>query len=454
MSIIDLNDADKKKFNPLENRFLIYAFTGIMITGYLLDVIFIDLKNPVYYINLSNILLCAVIIILFYLKKIKINSTVKIQILGLLANLLISSIFNPLDAPDFSSMFIRNAIIMFMFIPVYGLYCGKNNIFHIGIAYLILYISILIRTDNHFLSNNAPILIFSAVIYHLAIYYIFDTIEKMQRTQIALNNDLESQKELLILKNNDLEQKNQFIFQQANELKQVLATKDKLFSIIAHDLRSPFTIIIGFSDIMNKNWEKLDISEAKSYAKAINDQSKNTFTILENLLNWAGSQTGQIIFKPETVNIRKILQETIKHLDLSAKAKNISLDYTCPDDIQLLADRNMLSIILRNLVSNSIKFTPISGNIGIKVEQKSDQVEFSVSDNGIGLDEEKQTKLFIMGATESTNGTEHEKGCGLGLILCKEFVEKHGGKIWVESKKGEGCDFKFTLPLIEMTNQK
>jgi hypothetical protein len=184
MSIIDLDAADKKKFNPLENRLLIYAFTGIMIIGYLLDVIFIDLKNPVYYINLSNIILCTAIICLFYLKKVKISLVVNVQILGLLANLLLSSIFNPLDAPDFTSMFIRNAIIMFMFIPVYGLYCGKKNIFHIGIAYLILYISILTRADNLFLANNAPILIFSAVIYHLAIYYIFDTLEKMQRTQM------------------------------------------------------------------------------------------------------------------------------------------------------------------------------------------------------------------------------------------------------------------------------
>jgi signal transduction histidine kinase len=118
------------------------------------------------------------------------------------------------------------------------------------------------------------------------------------------------------------------------------------------------------------------------------------------------------------------------------------------EDTQLYADKNMLSIILRNLISNSIKFTPINGDIVIKAEQKSNQIEFSVSDNGVGLDDDKQTKLFIMGATESTNGTEHEKGCGIGLILCKEFVEKHGGQIWVESKKGEGCNFKFTLPLI------
>lgn len=452
MSTIDPNTNCKKRFNPLKNRLLIYAFTGIMIIGYLLDVIFIDLKNPVYYINLANIFLCIAVIVPFYLKKINISHVVKVQILGLLANLLVSSFFNPVDAPDFTSMFIRNAIIMFMFIPVYGLYCGKNNIFHIGITYLILYISILIRADNHFLANNAPILIFSAVIYHLAIYYIFDTLEKMQHTQIALNKDLESQKELLILKNNDLEQKNEYIFQQANELKQVLATKDKLFSIIAHDLRSPFTILIGFSDIMNNNWDKLDVNEAKSYAKAINDQSKNTYTILENLLNWAGSQTGQIIFKPEVVNISEILQETVKYLALSAKAKNISLDYTLKNDVQLYADKNMLSIILRNLVSNSIKFTPTNGGITIGAEQKSNQIEFTVSDNGVGLDEEKQTKLFIMGATESTNGTEHEKGCGIGLILCKEFVEKHGGEIWVESKKGEGCNFKFTLPLIDIKN--
>jgi len=443
-----------KKFNPLKNRLLIYTFCGIMITGFILDMIFLNMPDVIFYANSVNVLLSVGVFVLFCLKKIGISNVVKIQILGLLANLVFSTFINSVNKPDFTIEFIRNAIIMIMFIPVYGLYCGKYHIFHIGLVYVVLYITILFRIDNHFLENNAPILIFSAVIYHLAVYYIFDTLEKTQRAQIELNRDLESQKELLILKNQDLEQKNQYIYQQTNELKEILATKDKIFSIIAHDLRSPFNTILGFSEILSNNWKVFDIAQKANYAKTINDQAKNTFNILENLLNWASSQTGQIIFKPETLNLSLVLKETVEAFELSAKIKNISINYFLPEEIEIYADRNMINTILRNLVSNSIKFTHENGQITLSASKKPDQIEITVSDNGVGLEKEKQTKLFVMGAVETTNGTANEKGCGLGLILCKEFVEKHGGEIWVESEEGKGCDFLFTLPIVNSMSDK
>jgi len=245
----------KKKFDPLKNRSLIYLFCGIMMTGFTLDVIFVEFPTPVYYLNFANILISVVVLILFYFNNIEIKNVVKVNIIGLLANLLLSFIFNPPDAIDYTGMFLRNAFIMFMFIPVYGLYCGKNSIFHIGIVFFILFVAVLFRANNHFLVNNAPILIFGTAIYHLTFYYIFDALERMQKSQIELNESLESQKDQLVLKNKDLEQKNQQIVDQAKELSQSLSTKDKLFSIIAHDLRSPFNSIIGFSDLLVNNIE-------------------------------------------------------------------------------------------------------------------------------------------------------------------------------------------------------
>jgi signal transduction histidine kinase len=438
--------SDKKKFNPLKNRVLIYAFSAIMMTGFILDIIFLNMPVVICYANFVNVMLSVGVVILFYFRKIGISSVVKIQILGLLANMVISTFINPVDKPDFTIEFIRNAIIMIMFIPVYGLYCGKFHIFHIGAVYVVLYIIILFRMDNHFLENNAPMLIFSAVIYHLAVYYIFDILEKTQRAQIELNRDLESQKELLVLKNQDLEQKNQYIFQQAKELKELLATKDKIFSIIAHDLRTPFNTILGFSEILSNNWKVFDADQKSNYAKTINDQAKNTFNMLENLLNWASSQTGQLIFKPEPISLNEAFRDAIKDFELCAKMKNISIEYILPEDIEIVADRNMISTILRNLVSNSIKFTHENGRISLTALKKPDQVEIMVSDNGVGLDKDKQSKLFVMGAVETTKGTANEKGCGLGLILCKEFVEKHGGEIRVQSDDENGCKFAFTIP--------
>ncbi|MFA6400562.1 MAG: hypothetical protein WCX31_02900 [Salinivirgaceae bacterium] len=161
-----------------------------MITGFALDVIFIESPMPVYYLNFANILISVVVLLLFYFEKIEIRNVVKVNILGFLANLLLSFLFNPPNAIDYTSMFLRNAFIMFMFIPVYGLYCGKKSVSHIGIAFMILFVAVLLRTNNHFLINNAPLLIFGTVIYHLAFYYIFNALELMGKSQLELNNNL------------------------------------------------------------------------------------------------------------------------------------------------------------------------------------------------------------------------------------------------------------------------
>lgn len=444
---MNLQAYNRGRFNPLKNRTLIYIFSIIMIIGYVLDIIFLDFTLPVYILNVINIIASFVVILLFILKKISIKYIVQIQIIGLLLNLLLSDLFYTVKDPEFTNMFLRNALILFMFIPVYGLYCGKKSIFHIVITYLALYTMVLFRTDYQFLVNNAPILIFSAVIYHIAIYYIFSTIEKMQTSQDMLNEDLNSQKELLISRNKDLEEKNEQIYHQTEKLKELLATRDKLFSIIAHDLRSPFTIIIGFSELMMNRWDVMDITETKNHAKTINEHAKNTYNILENLLNWAGSQTGQISFNPEYFNLKAAFIETKKCFEISILEKKITIEIEIDDDLEIFADKNMFMIIIRNIISNSIKFSRIQGIIKVTIIKRAKEIEITVSDNGVGFDKEKQNRLFVFGATQTTAGTANEKGCGLGLIICKEFIEKHGGKIWVESEENIGSQFKFTLPL-------
>lgn len=448
MQIVKVQTAEGRKFNPLTNRLLIYLFCGILSIGYFLDLIFVELQPAVFLFNLINILLSLAIVVLFYFKKVKISLVVKIQIIGLLANLLLSYFFNPVDTSDYAIMFIRNAIIMFFFIPVYGLYCGKNHIFTIGIAFLVLYIAILARTNNLFLANNAPILIFGAVIYHVAIYYIFDVIEKMQFAQIGLNESLESQKNQLMIINQDLEQKNQHIYEQSIELKQLLATKDKIFSIIAHDLRSPFNSILGFSELLMENTKENQSDKASKYATIINSEAKSTIVVLENLLNWTKSQTGKIVFNPERLMLKSVVRTHVNSFEFSAKLKNISLNYLLSEDIQVYADQNMIGIIFRNLISNAIKFSFPNGKIDVFAQQSSNYVKISISDNGMGMSEEKCKRLFDFDEIQTTPGTAKEKGSGLGLILCKEFVEKHGGKIEVESEEGQGSCFNFTIPLI------
>jgi len=246
----------------------------------------------------------------------------------------------------------------------------------------------------------------------------------------------------IILKNKKI-QEDKLKFEELNR------TKDKLFSIIAHDLRSPFNSILGFSELIIENLENLKVADIEKNIGIINLSAKNTLILLDNLLNWAKSQTGQIKFNPKKIIIASIIRKTIETSNSAAKIKNISLNSSQLKEIIVSADENMLLIVLRNLMSNAIKFTKVGGQINVTVTSEHNLVEITISDNGVGVKEEIRKNLFKTTTNITSRGTENENGSGLGLILCKEFVEKQGGHIWVESAEGKGSDFKFTLPLYK-----
>jgi len=232
-----------------------------------------------------------------------------------------------------------------------------------------------------------------------------------------------------------------------SELNESNASKDKFFSIIAHDLKNPFQTIIGFSEMQKEEAQSGDSARVKEYAGLINISAIQTLRLLENLLEWANSQTGKIQFNPVSINLSEIFNEEFIVLNDMAKGKNIELKSFINDNLTFIADKNMIKTILRNLTSNAIKFTPKNGKVEVKAIIDNNHVEISVSDSGIGMTKDTIAKLFRIDTNLSTRGTENEKGTGLGLILCKEFVEKHGGKIWVESEDGKGSIFRFILPL-------
>jgi signal transduction histidine kinase len=231
------------------------------------------------------------------------------------------------------------------------------------------------------------------------------------------------------------------------ELHELNASKDKFFSIIAHDLKNPFSTIIGFSEILKENILSGQPAEIEESAGMINTSAVQTLKLLENLLDWANSQTGKILFNPMPLNLNELLDEEFTTLNDMAKGKNIQLKSSITDNLTIVADKNMIKTILRNLISNGIKFTRKNGKVEVKTLVKNNHLEIAVSDTGIGLTGETMEKLFRIDADLSTRGTDNEKGTGLGLFLCKEFVEKHGGKIWAESIPGNGSTFKFILPL-------
>lgn len=231
-----------------------------------------------------------------------------------------------------------------------------------------------------------------------------------------------------------------------SQLRELNSTKDKLFSIIAHDLRSPFNAILGFSELLIENARSFDAAESEEYLGMINSTAKNTLILLDNLLAWANSQTRNINFNPKKTNFSTLVSEILDISKSIAKIKNISLKHIQTETIEVCVDVNMLKIILRNLISNAIKYTHPNGEIVISGVQNKNNIEISVADNGVGMSEETRSKLFKFDTIVTTTGTANEKGSGLGLILCKEFVEKHGGEIWVKSEPGKGSTFIFSLP--------
>lgn len=229
-------------------------------------------------------------------------------------------------------------------------------------------------------------------------------------------------------------------------LRELNATKDKFFSIIAHDLKSPFNGILGFSNILNEQLKLKDYDGIEEYSAIIHQSSQRAMNLITNLIEWSRSQSGRMDFNPDYVEISSLLNEIYEISNVAAREKSISLKMEIPRHLSVLLDKEMISSVIRNLISNAIKFTHPGGEIIVRAELLNHDLQISVKDTGVGIASQNLVKLFRIDETYSVTGTNNEKGTGLGLILCKEFVEKHKGKIWVESKVDKGSTFFFTIP--------
>ncbi len=233
----------------------------------------------------------------------------------------------------------------------------------------------------------------------------------------------------------------------ANKLNKSNADKDRFIQILAHDLKNPFNSLLGFSDLLLKNLHKYDMQKIEYQLKIIHKTTNQTYELLEQILLWTKSQSGKLTLKLQKIEFLSEINEIIKTLESQGNEKYIKLNSFETEKIILTADLNMFKTVMRNLISNAIKFTNQHGQINIYAEKKHTNTIITVSDNGIGIDKNIIPKLWEFGDNYSTEGTNKEKGTGFGLTLCKELIEKHGGQIWVESEVGKGSDFKFTLPL-------
>jgi signal transduction histidine kinase len=230
------------------------------------------------------------------------------------------------------------------------------------------------------------------------------------------------------------------------QLEEANSTKDKFFSIIAHDLKNPFNTLMTYSSTLLKQYKNLDEDKLKRGLEALHNNSKRGYNLLVDLLTWARSQSGNMEFEFDTINLYDIANDNVSLLKERAKDKGIKLFSEIDDNISAYADKNMVSTVIRNLMTNAVKFTSSGGEIKISAEKIKSMVQVTISDTGMGISEENINKLFRINTFYRTLGTDKEKGTGLGLILCQEFIEKLDGKIWVESELGKGSKFIFTLP--------
>lgn len=231
-----------------------------------------------------------------------------------------------------------------------------------------------------------------------------------------------------------------------NELLQSLnAEKDKFFSILAHDLRGPLSAFVAATQIITEEIQTMDMDEIKDITKSMKTSASNIYSLLENLLEWSRLRRGVMDFVPENFNLKKKISDSIMVLSEYAGKKGIIIEIFIPDQLEVIADNHMFDAVIRNLVSNAIKFTPVGGKVSVSADNNSDRfIEVKINDSGIGMTHEMRDKLFLLNEKTRREGTEGEPSTGLGLLLCKEFIEKHNGKIWVESEVGKGSTFSFT----------
>lgn len=247
---------------------------------------------------------------------------------------------------------------------------------------------------------------------------------------------------------------NEKVLNQNKRLKEVVSTKDKFFNIIGHDLKGPLNSLTSFSQLLMNHTSTLSEDEIRTIASELNKSLKYLFELLENLLGWAQSQTGKMTFDYKDFRITEIIDENVQLLSNAAKEKDIEISVNADEQIMVHADIESIKAVIRNLLSNAIKFTKAGGVITIFAEEWKDFVEIGIRDTGVGMNEEVQNKIFDIATRHTTPGTNQEKGTGLGLILCKEFVERNSGTITVSSKLGEGTTFRFTLMKAEKPKLK
>jgi signal transduction histidine kinase len=311
-----------------------------------------------------------------------------------------------------------------------------------------------LKTENELKQNMIQnqriigLLVISGLLSVIAFVFI---LLKNQRKLKVVNKQLELTNREVNLKNEIIRKTNSNLEEQKKKLTELNQTKDKFFSVVAHDLRSPFNVLLGYLDMLETEFDELDKLSKLDIIRTLHESSRNTYNLLVNLLEWSRSQRGHLHSNPENLALYDLANEAIQFLHQRSKDKNQVIKNEIDQNIIVYTDQNLTQSIFINLINNAIKFTPSKGQIKLTASQKDSMVECSISDTGIGIPADKMDELFKLNSEFSRNGTENEPGTGLGLILCQEFVQLINGQIWVTSIEKQGTTFYFSVPAKKLT---
>ena len=292
-------------------------------------------------------------------------------------------------------------------------------------------------------------IIFLFIVFSVITMFLLFILFRKNRNKKKSNKLLENAKKKLIKHSDELTKLNRRLIESENKLKDSNDSKNKLFSIISHDLINPINSILGFSDVLYKEYDIFDENEIKKYLKLINESTRKLFLLIDNLLQWSRSQLDHIKYSPDFYPVKEIVDNLMLTYFADFKNKNIKVSFDISETNIAYYDKEMIEVVIRNLVSNAIKFTNPGGEIRISAKEKGQYIEVAVSDTGVGISKENIDKLFKDEISYTSTGTLAEKGTGLGLVICRDFVRINKGEIWVESIKGDGSVFKFTLPIFQ-----
>ena len=435
----------KKSLVPQKQKILLLISSG-SILGYLSDIFLLNsfYLNDIF--NLISIIITLIATFALFLKIFSIQLSSAIIVYTLFFNIIISNYYGMSKIDCYEANILRSVVVFGLLMTIAGFVNGRNHLLIIGCSSILWFISVLIISQNDFLLNNAGVIFIVFFISTFGLFYLFRLIEESIATKNNLIIKLSDKSHELEISNKMLGHEKSVSEARRNELKSLIETKEKLFSIISHDIKNPLSAIIGFTDLIQSKIELNDYKKVSEFTSVINTSSVNLYRLLNNLLDWTKMQSGRLIVVPELADVNLLISESIELFSSFLENKHIKLETDLIENGGIYADRNMLSAIFRNLFSNAIKFTQKGGTIKIHSKVEENKYIFSISDTGIGMNSEVVNRLMNNNEGFSTTGTNGEKGTGFGILLCKEFIDLHHGKLIINSEINKGSVFIVQLP--------